>query len=754
MLRLWHLSIALFLMFGGAARAPAAAQHIDDVGSLADSAAIEGVVTDAATGRPLQGALVRVVGSSRQDVTHEGGEFHLLNLAPGRHTVLVERLGYRREVREVTIRGAETVHLDVAMTASAIELPGIVITGTTRASLGDQTVRPANVVSGQELTRRLDVTLAATLENEPGLAVASVGPATARPVIRGLGGDRVLVLEDGARVGDLSSSSSDHALSVDPLNAQRVEVVRGPAALLYGSNAIGGVINLIRDEIPSSLPEQARGMLSLQGQSVNNGLAGGASAQTGWGGFALRGEGSFRQAGDLDTPRGTLENTGLRTYSVSGGISRVARQGHVGVAYRYYDNEYGIPGGFVGSHPEGVDIEMRRHAVHGAARLDRTMGPLSALELDAKYTRYSHRELESPGIVGTEFGLLTGSGELKARHDGLGPFESGAAGVRVGWKDFVAGGSSNTTPTTEWTVAGFVLEEVALGALRLQGGGRYDWHRVEPLEEDPDSDIGSIRTRTFGSVSGSLGALYTLPGGVGIGASIARAYRTPDTGELFSEGPHLAAYSFEIGNPDLEPEVGVGVDVFVRVNRDRFHAELAGFHNALDNYIYYRDTGEQTASELPIYQATGTDAVLIGFEASGGAELVPRFVLNASVSYVRGTISETDDPLPMMPPLRGQVAVRYERPQVFAGAAWRAAAEQDRIAEQDFETATRGYSVLDADAGVRWTALGRVQTLSLRVDNITNELIFDHLSRIRDRDSNERVPGPGRSASMTYRVVF
>src|SRR5690606_17934777 len=122
--------------------------------------------------------------------------------------------------------------------------------------LGDQTVRPANVLSGQELTRRLDVTLASTLESEPGLAVTSVGPATSRPVIRGLGGDRVLVLEDGARVGDLSSSSSDHALSADPLNAQRIEVVRGPAALLYGSNAIGGVINLIREEIPTSVPEQ------------------------------------------------------------------------------------------------------------------------------------------------------------------------------------------------------------------------------------------------------------------------------------------------------------------------------------------------------------------------------------------------------------------------------------------------------------------------------------------------------------------
>ncbi|HSJ30130.1 MAG TPA: TonB-dependent receptor [Longimicrobiales bacterium] len=750
MLRVWHYGIALVLTLCGAAHASAAEHYMPEA---ADSAAIEGVVRDVASGRPLQGALVRVVGSSRQDVTHEGGEYHLVNLPPGRHTVLFERLGYRREVREVSIAAGETVRVDVAMTSSAIELPGIVVTGTTRASLGDETVRPANVVAGQELSRRLDVTLAATLENEPGLAVASVGPATARPVIRGLGGDRVLVLEDGARVGDLSSSSSDHALSVDPLNATRIEVVRGPAALLYGSNAIGGVINLIRDEIPVSLPEQVRGLFSVQGQSVNGGVAGGASAETGWGGFALRGEGSFRSAGDMDTPRGELQNTELRTYSLSGGISRIARQGYAGVAYRYYDNSYGIPGGFVGSHPEGVDVEMRRHALHGAARIERAIGPFTGIEADAKYTHYYHRELESADIIGTEYGLLTGAGEVIARHADLGPLESGAMGVRVGWKDFAAGGSSHTTPTTEWTAAAFVLEELGLGSVRLQGGARFDWHRIVPLEAE-EAEIGTIRTRTFGSVSGSLGMLYTPLDGVGVGASIARAYRTPETGELFSEGPHLAAYSFEVGNPDLEAEVGVGLDVFVRVNRDRFHAELAGFRNGLDNYIYYRDTGEQTDSELPIYQATGTDAVLLGFEASGGAEVVRHLLLNGSVSYVRGTISDTDEPLPMMPPLRGQLAVRYERPEFVTGVAWRGASRQDRIAEQEFETETRGYSVVDADAGVRWTAFGRVQSVTLRVDNVTNELVYDHLSRIRDRDTNDRVPGPGRSASVIYRVVF
>jgi iron complex outermembrane receptor protein len=750
MLRTWRYGAVLVFLFVSA-EAHAVEQYAPDP---ADSAAVEGIVLDAATGRALPGTLVRVIGASRQDVTHEGGEFHLVNLPAGPHTILFERLGYRREVREVEPAAGETVRLRVLMTASAIALPGIVITGTTRASLGDETVRPANVLTGQELTRRLDVSLATTLQNEPGLAVSSVGPATARPVIRGLGGDRVLVLEDGARVGDLSSTSSDHALSVDPLNAQRIEVVRGPTALLYGSNAIGGVINLIREEVPTSAPEQARGMLSLQGQTVNEGLAGGASAETGWGPVAMRGEASFRRAGNLHTPHGELDNTQLRTMSLSAGVSRVAPGGHYGVAYRYYDNNYGIPGGFVGSHPEGVDVEMRRHSVHAEALLDRPAGPFSTVELDAKYTHYYHRELEDGGIVGTEYGLLTGAAELIARHDALGPLESGATGVRVDWQDFAAGGESRTPPSKEWSAAAFLLEEAGLGPIRLQGGVRFDWHRIEPLVTETDSDIGDVRTRTFGSVSASFGALYSPIGGVGIGASIARAYRTPETGELFSQGPHLSAFSFEVGNPELDPEVGVGVDVFLRVNRDRVHAEVAGFRNALDGYIYYRDTGTLSPSGLPVYQATGTDAVLLGFELSGGIEPITHVVLNAGLSYVRGTISDTDTPLPMIPPLRGHVALRYERPEFFTGATWRAAARQDRVDAQQFETPTRGYSVLDADTGVRWTAFGRVQSVTLRVDNLTDELIHDHLSRIRDRDTNDRVPGAGRSASLIYRVVF
>jgi iron complex outermembrane recepter protein len=725
---------------------------LDTVG--ADSAIIRGIVADAATGAPLPGTLVRIIGLGRQDVAHEHGEFHLLNLPAGRHTIHFERIGYRQEVHTVEVAARQVVVLRIEMRASALVLPGIVVTGTPQASLSEEAVRPVHALTGQALARRLDATLAGTLEHEPGLAVTSVGPATARPVIRGLGGDRVLVLEDGARVGDLSSTSSDHALSVDPLNAQRIEVVRGPAALLYGGNAIGGVINVIRDEVPSSLPDRGTGMVSAQGQSYNAGVGAGGSASFPVGNHAVRAEGSFRTAGDMRTPHGPLDNTGLRTWSVAAGAARVTGRGHGGLAYRYYDNSYGIPGGFVGSHPEGVDIEMQRHSLHGEAHLRRSFGPFSALDLDAKYTHYYHRELEAADIIGTEFGLLTAAVEAIARHRESGPFASGAVGTRFSWQDFVAGGSQDTPPSREWTAAAFVLEEMALGRLRLQGGARIDWHYIEPQDTTTVLDIGDVRTRTFASVSASLGGLYVVVPGLSVGVSAARAYRTPDTGELFSQGPHLAAYSYEVGNPDLAAEIGVGFDAFARVNADRVTGEVAVFRNALDNFIYYRDTGRISSGGLPIYQATGADAVLVGFEASASAEPVRHVVLSGVLSHVRGTLTSDDTPLPMIPPLRGQLTARYERPAWFVGGSWRAAAAQDRVATQEFETPTPGFSTVDVDAGYRWVALGRVQSLTLRLDNLANAVLYDHLSRIRDRETDARAPGAGRNASLVYRVIF
>ncbi len=724
---------------------PASAQVLEHSGE------IEGVVRDAESGAPLAGSQVSIFGTATAAVTHGDGSFHLTNIASGSYTLRVERLGYRGRTIEVTV-GEDGEFVEIGLETSPIALQGLVVTGTLSERGAAEALRPVSVMAGEELQRRMRGTVAQTLATMPGLAESSMGPATSRPVIRGLSGDRVLMLEDGSRVGDVSSTGPDHATAVDPSSARRIEVVRGPASLLYGSNALGGVINVIRDEIPSAVPHHPTGAASLQAQTVTGSVAGGASAT-----FAvtdrvpLRLEVSARTAGDLRTPVGDLANTDGETLNAGAGGSYVADWGHFGGSVRGYRNHYGIPGGFVGGHTDGVRVEMERAASKVQAVINEPTAAFRSVQFDGAYTWYRHKELESANIIGTRFRLQTLSGDVLARHRAWGPLSGGAIGARVAWDDFGYGGSgvarTDTPNTRRGTAAAYIFEEIQLGALRVESGLRYDWVFVSPARKDPDSDIGDIRNRSFHAASASLGLLYNVGSGMSIGASLARAFRTPDVNELFSEGPHLAAYTFEVGNPSLETEQGTGVDVFARFGSPRFRAEITGFYNRIQGYIYGEETGRLSRVLLPIYQFQSSDALLAGFEGSLDWDLGRGLALQAVGSSVRGTLTETDRPIPLIPPLQGRVGVEYERPQWFMGWEAELAARQDRIGP--FESPTDGYAVFNAAAGVRLTVGGRLNVVTVSLDNVTNKEYRNHLSRVK-----EIMPEAGRGISATYRVVF
>ncbi len=624
---------------------------------------IEGVVRDADSSEPLAGALVSVEGTARMAVTHGDGTFH-------------------------------------------VPVPGL------------------GIYTGEELQRRLAGSLAETLASEPGLAVTSMGPGSAQPVIRGLGGDRILMLEDGERVGDQFASGPDHATALDPSSARRIEVIRGPGAILYGSNALGGVINVVRDDVPSSVPHHLTGAFTLQGQSVSN--AAGGSLNVTYGlteHIPVRLEFTRRTSGDLKTPAGTLNNTNTDLLEVSGGTSWVDDRGHVGATFRYYDNDYGIPGGFIGGHEAGVRVEMERTATR-LRGLFRPEGGFETIEIGAGHTWYEHKEIEPPNILGTLFDRQTVSGEILARHASWGPFSSGGVGSRASWESFGFGGGLYTPNSTHTSFAIFALEEVDLEPVRLEAGLRYDWARARPHREDPTSDIGHIRTRSFAAASGSVGALARVTRHVTVGASLARAFRTPSINELYSEGPHLAAYAFEVGNPSLDTERGSGIDLFTRVTGNRLNAEMTLFRNAISGYVFPLETGELSRVRLPIFQFHGEDAVLAGFESAIEWAVVGDLTVEAVASYVRGRIAAADEhqhdvrerrtlgALPLIPPLQGRFAVGYAPRDWFVEAETRVAARQDRTGP--FESATDGYAVFDLSAGIRITVRGRLNVITVR----------------------------------------
>ena len=735
----------LLLLLGTLAGVPARSAGSTPVaqqaaGTLDD---VAGIVRSADSGMPLAGAMVMVAGTGGSAITHGDGSFRIAVPDAERYRLRIHRLGYA--VASVEVGQGEFAAVDLEVTA--IPLPDVVVTAVLSPTAANEAIRPSAVFSDEMLQRQLAGTLAQTVESVPGVTVTSMGPGTSQPVIRGLGGDRILVLEDGQRVGDVLNSGPDHASALAPSSARRIDVIRGPSAILYGSNALGGVINVVRDEVPQAVPHRATGFASFQAQGATRAIGGSSEVTVGvTEHIPLRIEATKREGGDLRTPIGSLAGTQTDVWSVAAGTSWVDDWGYAGGAFRAYRNDYGIPGGFLGGHTNAVRTEQERMAGRFRSVI-RPGGSLEAIEIDAGYTWYQHHEMEPPDILGALYEREIVSGEARARHAGWGPFASGAVGARVSWEDFGFAGALHTPNSQRRTQAAYILEEIQLDPVTLEAGLRYDRVELEPDREDASADIGHIRARSFDAVSGSLGGLMRLTGEFTVGASVGRAFRTPDVHELYSEGPHLAANSYDVGNPSLETETGLGIDVFGRVTGQRLSAEATWFRNTIAGYIFPQATGELSRVRLPIYQFVGEDAVLTGFEGQLGWSMPAGLRLEAVASHVRGTIRATDEPLPFMPPLQGRVAIGYSPVDWFVEAGARMAGSQERTGR--FEEPTDGYAVLGLSGGVRFTFAGRLHVVTLHLDNLGNTEYRRHLSRVK-----EIMPEAGRSISAVYRVVF
>ncbi len=703
-----------------------------------------GRVVDADTHEPIGFAQVLLVEAERSAGADEKGVFRIISVPEGKYAIKSYRIGYDALEQTVSVTASDTARITLHMQAAPLLSGSVLVTaehddaGRSAASLS---------LGGRDLRRHLGTTIAESLEDQPGVAMRSMGPAPARPVLRGLGGERLLVLQDGGRTGDLSATSSDHAVVIDPMTADRIDVVRGPAALQFGANALGGVVNVVRGTIPYEQLRTPVFSVGVQGQSVSSGLATGVSAEVPLGNYAVRADGSYRNASDVHTPEGVLGNTALQTFSGAIGATRFSGHNHMGAAFTAYASNYGIPGGFVGAHPGGVDIEIHKLQAEVRGGLHPHQRWVERLEVRGLATNYFHQEFEKSGRVGVEFGVLSAEGSLTAFTNKIGPFSGGAAGVWVSGRRTDSGGYSFTPATTERTAAAFTYLQTAAGPATLQIGGRAEGRIVTPDEEEV-ARIGHIRRRTFGGIALSASATLPLGSAWATGGSLMRSIRMPGIEELFSEGPHLAAYSFEVGNPDLKVEKGVGGEVFLRHTGERARGTLTLFASRIARYIYPMNTGRLNFSVLlPEYQFTGADVLMAGAEVSASAALGRAWRVLGSGSYVRGSLAGGSAPLPMMPPGAGRLELQRDVGVLTLGIAARSALRQDRLAE--FETPTDGYLVWDASAQFHRTAGDFLHTVDFSIENLTDAVYRDHLSRVR-----VIMPEPGINVRLLYRVHF
>lgn len=715
-----------------------------------------GAVRDMA-GNPLPNARVVVAELGRATTTAGDGTFAFRELRAGSYHLDATLLGYAPGHVEVVVpQSGPEVRVTITLEVTALALSGLQVTASALSEDPLRVTQSTIQLTGKELARNLGATVAQTLAEQPGISTRYAGPAASVPVIRGLTGERILVLQDGQRAGDLSSTSADHALSVDPLVATQIEVVRGPASLLYGNNALGGVVNVISGDIPTSVPSHLEGYVGAQAESVNPGGGVSASVTLPVGEFiALSFRGGGRSIDDVRTgDGGQLDNTQFRNLNGMVGIGYIQEALSGGVAYRGYGFDYGLPAP-PDDEEAGIRIEGTRHEATGSADLALGTSSLPHLRLEGTAQWYRHDEIEPDGAVGTTFDLRTQTANLTGRTQ----FGSvrGAVGLSALFKQYAPTGEEALTPPANSSSGGvFLFQEVPLSggaddlAPRLQLGARYDLYRIETDDGADESSPESVRD--FRNVSGSVGLNVPLNESLSASVSVARAFRAPSVEELFSNGFHIAVGTFDIGNPDLKAETNQGIDGVLRAQTTRLVAQVSAYYNRINNYVAPNIVGdtlieeEGDSSRVPLNIFRQEDASLRGIEGQIEATVARHVVIGTMGDVIRGEFSG-GSPLPFMPAARIGGSVRWDDGRYSVGTDVRRAFAQDRVDAN--ELATDGYTLVDLSAGITLLRSAQVHSITLRADNVFDVLYREATSRIK-----EFAPNPGRNLSVVYRVLF
>lgn len=708
---------------------------------------LTGFVYDAETNEPVVNAAIQIIELERYEIANIKGEFTFYNIQEGKYKIRITHLGYKEGLFDFSCENKSNNRLFL-LTPKAIKISTVTVTEHSEQSKFDDLHELSNVIKGKELQKDLGITLASTLKNETGLAMRSMGPAPARPVIRGLGSDRVLISEDGEKTTDLSATSPDHAVTIEPFTVDRIEVIRGPKVLLQTPTTIGGIVNVIRNEIPEEIHSSLNGTIGAYAETVNKGYLGSAVVDIPLAPISIRAELSKRKANDINTPDGILKNSSSENLNYSLGGSFIGDFGFLGTSYRSFELDYGVPGGFVGAHPKGVNISMKRYQNKIKTRINLHGEKLDHIEAQLSRVYYRHKEFENNGLLGAEFEITNYLGNLNLDFSDVLIPSYGILGVSLESRNFDVGGFVFTSPSTSLNFSGYLFESFSNGNFNFELAGRYNFDKITPIENNPDATIGNIRERIFNTYSLSFSTLYSFSEFVHIGINVSKSSRVPTIEELYSEGPHLAAYSYEIGNPDLSDEYGIGTELFIYHKFNNLYFNFNLFRNDLNYFILHRNTGVIDGSTLLMtYKAIGEAALFYGAEVQLEWEFIGNITFETSASYTNGSFKENGNPLPQIPPLKGIIGINYSDNILAFGLNGEWAASQNRVDE--FEEPTDGYFVLNAFGQYAISNSKIIHTFSLSMDNILNTKYINHLSRVKSI-----LPEAGRNFRLTYKLYF
>ncbi len=729
-------------------------------------------------GSPVSDAHVVLIETRQHEFVDAEGKVRFDGVPAGEYHVEAESPRFGTVVAEFDLAPGRDHDIHLKMTRS-VHQERIVVTAAPGGRGSAELVVPVDVLDEAELAERMQPTLGETLAQEPGIHSTFFGAGASRPIIRGQSGGRVRILENGLGVGDASTASPDHAVATDPMSAQTVEIVRGPAALLYDTSAIGGLVNIFDGRIPDHAPRKKfGGSANLRWGSSAEEKSSGLQLDGGSDRFAWHFDGARRDTEDYDIPSGTLPNSAVESTTLTVGGSILFDDGFVGVSGKGFDTEYGIQeieleplDAPPAAEAEGgvlIDMEQRRFDLRGGFALDR--GFVDNLRFSIGVSDYEHTEFAS-GVAGTTFFSESREARVELAHNQGSP-RSGVIGLQFANRDAEARGEEGFLPKTETdTLALFALQEFSTGPLQLELGGRYETSDVGVGRIAPEFQARVVaagcsdpRDTDFDAFSASAGAVWLSGNGYGVGVSLTRAVRSPSAEELFSCGPHLATQSFEVGNAELDEESGLALDLSLRKREGRFTGEITLFANRFDDYIYEEytnvirtpegeafDTFVTTPAEivLPEFRFTQANAEFHGAELRVGIDLFSNEVhhvgLELTGDFVRAELRDTDEDLPLIPADRYGIGMHYRGNAWYGSASVRSTDEQTRLASSEVITdptpngiegldllggPTDDYTMVRATVGYRIVRGDRLHDLSLRGTNLTDTEVRVHTSRL------------------------
>lgn len=636
---------------------------------------------------------------------------------------------------------AETI---VEKPVTNITLPTVSVTGNPLGVSSDELVIPVSVLNGRELSLNRGATLGETLNGTPGVSATSFGPNASRPVIRGLDAERVKIMQNGVGILDASSLSFDHAVSIDPLVIEQLDVVRGPASLLYGGSAVGGVVNAIDHRIPTEKLDGITGRTEgrLGGPDSQSSVAGVVDAGNGQ--FAVHADVYSRKTSDLDIPgfavskrksladgtprenRGKLINSSAENDGGALGAALTFENGYIGTSFSGFNSNYGTV-----SEPD-VRIDMQSKRWDIASEFTDLGKVINRVKFRMAYTDYEHVELAG-GTPETTFTNRGIDGTFEAGHapvqTSLGQLQ-GTFGVQFQNTNFEAVGDEAFVPSTNTqSKAAYVYEELPLSItdnkLKLTAGARFG-HTSIDSKDDPR--FGAGQNASFNPKSVALGGLYQINPAWSIASNLSHNERAPSYFELYANGEHAATGQFEVGNTNFDVERSKGVDAQLRWKDAHNSFSLGAYYTRFSNFIGLFDTGLNIGG-TPVAQFSNVGAVFKGLEAEGRFNVANHLDLTVRGDYVNATNRDTNDPLPRIAPLRLGAGLLYQKDRFGARVNVLRAFNQSRTA--DAELATDGYTDLSATVTYKLPTKLNVE-LFAKANNLLNEEIREHTSFLKD----------------------